>query len=254
MGHMDMKLALYAFIIFFITFCVLAALNGSRANFDQDSSSSELKTNKGYEWARERDIRSHAQCRERWTDENHEPYERSGCSEYVSGIKGLNNLPPIPKHDGWDDGTTTAQCIADEHAYWDPLLQDMLERGEDMAYSARQRDLADELRQCENFDHVRGQVIHVGDEAGQVQSKNETDSNNTQGIARTEQEQQQHDQLQARGIGMSKYEFREYQRKQFDKIEEKTKQRNQESAERLTEYMKTSDPPEISDTSETEPK
>lgn len=153
---------------------LLVELDGSRTKFFRTNkelenggqpyrelSSSGLATNKGYEWARERDIRSHAQCREQWTDESHQPFERSGCSKYVSEVNVLNNLPPIPKHDGWDDGTTTAQCVAEVHAHWDPLFQDMLERGEDQQYAARGSDIADELRQCQNYDNVRiDRVIH----------------------------------------------------------------------------------------------
>jgi hypothetical protein len=346
---------------------LLVELDGSRTKFLRtdkglenggqpyhELSSSELATNKGYEWARERDIRSHAQCSEQWTDENHEPYERSGCSKYVSEVKVLNNLPPLPKHDGWDDGTTTAECVAEVHAHWDPLFQDMLERGEGQLYAARQSDIADELRQCQNYDNVRiGRVIHQpqlrlnsilkrvkagkpltgrnkltirrdypgvrefpeheyrtryldtlkevfaitggqaeilsdspideaegldlsedeteGDDNGIIKaekylkqlslSENATDPEVVRRNAKIKEYHERLDRLQAQGVGMvdrstqkktavkeekspearfvpmSREAFRESQTRAFEKIEERTKQSNKESTERLTGYI-----------------
>lgn len=116
----------------------------------------DLAVQKGYDWASARDLRSHAACRDQWTDINHDSLVRYGCSKYVTEQNVLKVVQPIPKHDGWDDGTTTAECIAEVKAYWDPVVKDMLEKGEHhVAASRLERDVNPLIRQCANFDNVR---------------------------------------------------------------------------------------------------
>lgn len=117
---------------------------------------------RGYDWARNNDIRRHAACGQQWTDENHESLERLGCSKYVTEVNVLNVIKPIPVHNGWDDGTTTAECVAAVHAYWDPIVADMREKGEDhVAASRMSRDVIPALAECNNFDNIRiGRVVH----------------------------------------------------------------------------------------------
>ncbi len=157
-------------------FFLLVEKDGSRTRFTRaeadvakgalpvrtEPGSPDWAVSRGYEWARDNGIRSHAACRSQWTEDRHEHLERSGCSKYVTEVNVVNVVKPIPQHNGWDDGTTTAQCIADVHAYWDPIVADLYEQGEDhVAQSRTSRDLGPALRECQNFDNLRiGRVIH----------------------------------------------------------------------------------------------
>jgi hypothetical protein len=112
-----------------------------------------LDRKKGYEWAAERDVKSHAVCRERWVDANHDSMIRSGCSEYVTEQNVFKVSKPFPPR-RWD--ATTAECIAEVHAYWDPLVQDMLEKGETHAAgSLMRKNVSSALRECQNLDNMR---------------------------------------------------------------------------------------------------
>jgi hypothetical protein len=150
---------------------LLVEMDGSRTRFVRtekaaepfkEPNSADRAVNEGYEWARQNDVRNHVQCRSRWTDDDHKSLQRGGCSKYVTEVNVLNKLKPIPHHESWDDGTTTAQCVADVRAYWDPIVQDMIEQGNDQEAAARINDSVNpELKQCNNFDNIRiSHVIH----------------------------------------------------------------------------------------------
>lgn len=115
----------------------------------------------GYTWAKWHDIRSHALCRERWPGAA-EGFERTGCGKYVTEQNVLKVIKPIPEHHGFDDGTTTAECIAEVRAYWDPIINDYIEQGEyHLAQSRTTRAMGPLLDQCRNFDNIRiGRVIY----------------------------------------------------------------------------------------------
>jgi len=120
----------------------------------------DLAIKKGYDWATERDVRNHAVCREQWTDANHDSLVSSGCSKYVTEQNVTKVVKPIPKHNGWDDGTTTAECIAEVRAYWDPVIRDMREKGDHHAASSwMNRNVGPSIQECSNFDKVR--IIQV---------------------------------------------------------------------------------------------
>lgn len=152
-------------------FFLLVERDGSRTRFVRtdkaekpikEPNSAEKAINEGYEWARQNDVRNHAQCRSRWTDDDHNALQRGGCSKYVTEVNVVNKLKPIPHHESWDDGTTTAQCVAEVRAYWDPVLQDMIEQGNAQAVEAEiNGSVNPALRQCNNFDNIRiSHVIH----------------------------------------------------------------------------------------------
>lgn len=111
----------------------------------------------GYAWASEHDVRSHAVCNERWLDANHDSVVRRGCSEYVTEQNVLKISKPIPPR-RWDE--TTAECIAEVHAYWDPIIIDMSEKGESEAVQSWMlRDVMPALHECKNLDNIR--IIRV---------------------------------------------------------------------------------------------
>lgn len=155
-------------------FFLLVEQDGTRTRFTRvaDSAKDEgfkavpgspdAAVTQGYDWARENGIVRHADCREKWTDANHDSLVRMGCDKYVTEVNVVNVVKPRPVHNGWDDGTTTAQCVAEVHAYWDPILQDYSEQGEDQVVRSRiKRQVEPALKECENFDNIRiGRVIH----------------------------------------------------------------------------------------------
>ena len=119
----------------------------------------DLDIRKGYDWASERDVRNHAVCEAQWLDANHDSLIRSGCSKYVTEQNVLKVSKPIPQR-RWDE--TTAECIADVHAYWDPVIADMREKGETHAVGSwMSRNVVPALQECENLDNIRiGRVIY----------------------------------------------------------------------------------------------
>lgn len=152
-------------------FFLLVEMDGTRTRFVRsetaaepfiEPNSADSAINEGYEWARLNDVKNHVQCKSRWTDDDHKALQRGGCSKYVTEVNVLNKLKPIPHHESWDDGTTTAQCVADVRAYWDLIVQDMIEQGNGQEAAARINDSVNpELKQCNNFDNIRiSHVIH----------------------------------------------------------------------------------------------
>ena len=117
----------------------------------------ELQRKVGYEWADVNNVRKHALCRERWVGK--QLYEKGGCSQYVTKVNVLDviqKLPPIKEHVSFDDGTTTAECVAERKTRWDLILNDMYESGDGYAASVdARRRAAPDIRNCDNFDNNR---------------------------------------------------------------------------------------------------
>jgi hypothetical protein len=113
----------------------------------------DLAVRTGYAWASEHDVRSHAECGKRWLDANHDSLARSGCSKYVTEQNVLKVSVPIPPR-RWDE--TTAECVANVHAYWDPVIDDMSKKGEiHAAGSWMSRTVMPALNECQNLDNIR---------------------------------------------------------------------------------------------------
>lgn len=165
-------------IYFMLSLSVSSVINKSRKNSGQSGveqkvkdlnlplgqlppNEADLAVNKGYAWASEHDVRDHAVCRGQWTN-SHDSLVRSGCSKYVTEQNVLKVVKPIPQHAGWDDGTTTAECMAEVHAYWDPVVADMRAQGDEhVAQSRMSRTVVPALEECKNYDNIRiGRVIH----------------------------------------------------------------------------------------------
>lgn len=121
----------------------------------------EILTKVGYDWAKAKDVRSHAICKTQWVGD-HKVYEKGGCSHYVTEQNVTNLTVLVPKHDGWDDGTTTAECIAERSVNVDRAVKDMQERGDSYAASVwLGRTVGPDLAECQNFDNIRiSKVIH----------------------------------------------------------------------------------------------
>lgn len=106
----------------------------------------------GYDKAKKENITSHADCKELYPAPN-QGFLRTGCQKYVTEEK---HFPKHIKQGGWDSGKTTAECEAEVRAYWEPILQDMREKGEDHAASSWSiRNFGPELHECNNYDNVR---------------------------------------------------------------------------------------------------
>jgi hypothetical protein len=229
---------------------------------------------RGYDWARDNGIRHHADCRQQWTNENHESLERLGCGKYVTEVNVVNVVKPIPVHKGWDDGTTTAECVADVHAYWDPVVADLSEQGEDHAAASRMsRDVLPALKECNNFDNFRmGRGARSDEESASFECEidgrivrqeapcpAEAAAQGMQGNAANEELHERLDLLQAQGVGMvqrpaakpdaddssqenrpgpmSGEEFRLWQMQRWEEYERKTEEKNRKSAAKLTNFL-----------------
>lgn len=105
-----------------------------------------------YEKAEKDNITSHAECKELYPESN-QGFSRNGCHRYVTEQK---NFPEHIKQGGWDSGKSTAECEAEVRAYWEPLLQDMVEKGEEHAANSwSRRNFGPELDECRNYDNIR---------------------------------------------------------------------------------------------------
>jgi hypothetical protein len=105
----------------------------------------------GYDKAQSQGIASHAECRRM-----EEILERSGCNKYVTEHK---YFPPHIHQANWDSGKTSAQCLAEVNAYWQALIQEHEEMGDDPNGRAIQHYNLDwyyERRECANYDNMRG--------------------------------------------------------------------------------------------------
>jgi hypothetical protein len=109
----------------------------------------DRQVQQGFDAARSGGIASHAECAARF-----EHLVRLGCSRFVTEQK---TFPAAVKQGDWGGGKTTAQCEAEVNAYWAPRVQDLREQGQHHAAQTRQlRQWTPELRQCRNYDAVRG--------------------------------------------------------------------------------------------------
>ena len=109
----------------------------------------DRQVKQGIDAARSGGIASHAECAARF-----EHLVRLGCSRFVTEQKAF---PPAVKQGDWGGGKTTAQCEAEVNAYWAPRVQDLREQGQLHAAQTWQlRQWTPELRQCRNYDAVRG--------------------------------------------------------------------------------------------------
>lgn len=124
-----------------------AAAQSAVSEFDQDNE-------QGYAQARRDHIASHADCRKLVNS-----FMISGCQRYVTEQK---HIPPAPPQAAYNSGKSTATCVAEVNAHWEPLIQDLRERGDEYAADTASRtDWDPELQNCQNYDHVRiGKVIH----------------------------------------------------------------------------------------------
>ncbi len=103
---------------------------------------------RGYDLASEKGIASHAECDRL---ENHRA--AAGCHRYVTEHKAI---PPHVVQTDFDSGKTTAQCRAEVMAYYDAVMQDMIEQKDERGarrLSEYHRDR--ELDECMNYDKVR---------------------------------------------------------------------------------------------------
>lgn len=122
---------------------------------------SDLALKVGIDWAKANNIRKHSLCKEHFPAVR-QGLNRMGCDKQVTQVNVVEVIKPVPKHIGWNDGTTTAECLAERRAYWDLVTNDMREQGDDYAASVWERKtVAPELRECANFDNIRiGDVIY----------------------------------------------------------------------------------------------
>lgn len=166
-----LRAVIIGFVIYYMmTLSISYVMNKSRINFGQSGveqkvkdlnlplgqlppNEADLAIKQGYDWASERDVRDHAVCSERWVDANHDSLIRSGCSKYVTEQNVLKVSKPIPPR-RWDE--STAECIAEVHAYWDPVIDDMRKKGETHAAASwMSRDVLPALHECQNLDNIR---------------------------------------------------------------------------------------------------
>lgn len=121
----------------------------------------EIKTKIGHDWAKANNVLKHTICKAQFIGD-HKVYEKGGCSKYVTEENVTKLSVPIPKHDSWDDGTTTAECIAERSVNVDRAVKDMQERGDGYAASVwLRRNVGPDLAECQNFDNIRiSKVVH----------------------------------------------------------------------------------------------
>jgi hypothetical protein len=102
----------------------------------------------GYETAKESNIASHAACKSM-----EKIFHQTGCHKYVTEQK---HIPPHIKQKHVDPEKSTAQCRAEVNAYYEALIQDMREQGDNHAADSwSRRNWTPELKECQNNDNVR---------------------------------------------------------------------------------------------------
>lgn len=99
-----------------------------------------------YEKAEKDGLTSHAECKEEYPNSN-EGFQRKGCHNYIISQK---NFPNKIKQDDWASGKSTAQCEKEVRDYWEPIIKDFEERGEEFT-----SDINYDLSECENYDNAR---------------------------------------------------------------------------------------------------
>ncbi len=108
----------------------------------------------GYDAAKQKQISTHAACAASF-----QHFFKTGCQKYVTEQK---IFPPRIQQGNWGSGKTTAQCVAEVNAYWEPRIQEEQEKGgAHAAASWTSRHWGPDLKECQNYDNIRiGQVIH----------------------------------------------------------------------------------------------
>jgi hypothetical protein len=114
----------------------------------------EYHSMSGYDGAKQHGITTHAECKRMG-----KTFEAYGCHRYVTEQK---HFPPHIRQGNFGSDKTTAQCLAEVNAYWEPVLQDMREQGDDHAANVRAaKDWWPDQQECQNYDNIRiGEVIH----------------------------------------------------------------------------------------------
>ena len=107
----------------------------------------------GRQWAKTNGVTQHRECK----DALGPGLRASGCHRHVTALK---SIPPLER-----DGLTqprTRDCVAAVRAHYDPVLQDMAEKGDHHAAGVWQRRTVNPLvEQCNNIDNLRiSLVVH----------------------------------------------------------------------------------------------
>lgn len=145
----------------------LVEINGSTSTFErigpagkshpimmEARNTADVHVATGYQWAEENNARKHQECRDRWIGKN--MLERSGCDKYVTKVNVVDKIGKMPDYRNWGEDSTTADCQAEVHAYWDVAIADMREQGDDQQADSRlRRVVLPALRECENLDRLR---------------------------------------------------------------------------------------------------
>jgi hypothetical protein len=97
-------------------------------------------------------ITTHAECRSRYA-EDRQALLRLGCNRLVTERKAF---PAQAPRGGAATGITTAECVAEVNAYWEPRYTDRVEQGDNRGAAVMQaRHWSRQLRSCQNHDNVR---------------------------------------------------------------------------------------------------
>lgn len=106
----------------------------------------DLAVKEGVEWARSNGITRHQDCDSALEN----ALRQLGCHREVSAGK---TIPPLQE---WNTYPTTRACQAAVRAHYEPLLQDMVERGNSREAEVNsRRHFEPDLRQCLNVDNGR---------------------------------------------------------------------------------------------------
>ena len=116
--------------------------NGNRIN------EPDYEITAGYDLAKKNSITSHATC-----NSMAKIFQAEGCHRYVTEQK---HFPSHVRQENFDSGKTTEQCRAEVNAYYEPLIQDIREKGDDWAATVQaQKHWFPETQECQNFDNIR---------------------------------------------------------------------------------------------------
>lgn len=109
---------------------------------------------RGYAWAKAKGMVTHAQCKTEISSA-----QSLGCSRFVTEQK---HIPPTPTETDLLVAGSVAACAAVVQAYYDPLFQDIRERGLDRAVAVRmRRHMGPDLRTCSQIGKGRSfAVVH----------------------------------------------------------------------------------------------
>jgi hypothetical protein len=101
-----------------------------------------------YDKAEKDELTSHAECKELYPNSN-QGFQRNGCHRYITDQKKFSELKHIKQGD-WASGKSTAQCQKEVKEYWDPIIQDRKERGEEDTSAFNE-----EFYDCQHYDTAR---------------------------------------------------------------------------------------------------